>query len=174
MKEITCDMCMDLMPLVKDGIASEDSRIAVEKHISGCETCKKLYEEYRDNVAPAPEQEEEAFEKMWRRMKLFVAVLMMFGIFFGLGLTANEDMFYNSVIMPVIGVLGYFIFRWKAVYVVPLLMLFSNLLSWPLALLRGLDPLDMASALLFTLIYSGFVIVGVVIAGLLHFVFRKE
>lgn len=30
MNKITCDMCMDLMPLVKDGIASADSREAVE------------------------------------------------------------------------------------------------------------------------------------------------
>ena len=32
MNEISCDVCMDLIPLVQDGIASEDSREAVEQH----------------------------------------------------------------------------------------------------------------------------------------------
>jgi len=39
--KITCDMCKDLMPLVKDGIASEDSRLAVTEHLKECEDCKK-------------------------------------------------------------------------------------------------------------------------------------
>ena len=30
MNEINCNVCMDLIPLVQDGIASEDSRKAVE------------------------------------------------------------------------------------------------------------------------------------------------
>ena len=44
MNKITCDICKDLMPLVKDGIASEDSRLAVMEHVNECETCKKLFE----------------------------------------------------------------------------------------------------------------------------------
>ena len=43
MKEITCDICMDLMPLVQDGIASEDSRNAVEEHVKRCEQCAVHY-----------------------------------------------------------------------------------------------------------------------------------
>ena len=35
--KITCDMCLDLMPLVLDGLASEDSEKAVREHIAGCE-----------------------------------------------------------------------------------------------------------------------------------------
>ena len=43
MNEISCDVCMDLIPLVQDGIASEDSREAVEKHIKNCESCAACY-----------------------------------------------------------------------------------------------------------------------------------
>lgn len=43
MNKITCDMCMDLMPLVKDGIASADSREAVEAHLEACAVCRSLY-----------------------------------------------------------------------------------------------------------------------------------
>lgn len=45
MYEISCDMCMDLMPLVRDGVASPDSVAAVEGHIAGCERCREIYEE---------------------------------------------------------------------------------------------------------------------------------
>ena len=41
--EITCEMCMDLMPLVRDGVASEDSRLAVEDHLRSCPRCRDLY-----------------------------------------------------------------------------------------------------------------------------------
>jgi len=44
MYEISCDMCMDLIPLVKDGVASPDSVAAVEGHIAGCEECREYYE----------------------------------------------------------------------------------------------------------------------------------
>ena len=43
MNKITCDVCLDLIPLVQDGIASEDSRKAVEQHICTCQTCANIY-----------------------------------------------------------------------------------------------------------------------------------
>ena len=42
MNKISCEICKDLIPLVKDGIASEDSVAAVEEHIKECENCKAL------------------------------------------------------------------------------------------------------------------------------------
>ena len=47
MDKISCDICMDLIPLVKDGIASEDSCDAVKKHISKCEKCKVEFDEIK-------------------------------------------------------------------------------------------------------------------------------
>ena len=122
MNKITCDMCMDLMPLVRDGIASEDSRRAVEEHINYCDCCKKRYGEKITDFSVDVDLAQE-LAKLKRRLQIFSAMLMMLGVFFGLSLTASEDMFYNSLIMPVIGVLGYVIFRWKAVYQVPILLL---------------------------------------------------
>ena len=48
MDKISCDICMDLIPLVKDGIASEDSCDAVKKHISKCEKCKVEFDVIED------------------------------------------------------------------------------------------------------------------------------
>ena len=38
MNKISCDICMDLIPLVKDGIASQESCNAVKNHIDKNET----------------------------------------------------------------------------------------------------------------------------------------
>ena len=50
MNKISCEMCMDLMPLVHDGVASSDSRNAVLAHIETCPDCKSLFE----GELPAP------------------------------------------------------------------------------------------------------------------------
>ena len=34
--DLACDICRDLIPLVRDGVASEASRRAVEQHLAGC------------------------------------------------------------------------------------------------------------------------------------------
>lgn len=45
MNKISCDMCLDLMPLVRDGVAGTDSRAAVEAHIAQCESCREIFEQ---------------------------------------------------------------------------------------------------------------------------------
>ena len=51
---MTCDVIRDLMPLCADGVASEDSRAAVEAHIRTCAACRALYESM---CAPVEAQE---------------------------------------------------------------------------------------------------------------------
>lgn len=170
MNEISCDICMDLIPLVQDGIASGDSRKAVEEHVKKCEKCAAFYKNETTPLVDA--------QKIWktvtRRVRIFLAALLLLGIFFGLSLTASRDMFYNSLLMPLVGVVGYVVFRWHALYVVPCMMLLTNCLSGLLGMLRGVELLDFASGVMWVAIYSIFVAIGTVIAGLLHFAFRRE
>ena len=170
MNEISCNVCMDLIPLVQDGIASEDSREAVEQHIKNCESCAACY----TPTVPPVADTERLMVDVRRKVQFFFVMLLMFGIFFGLGLTAGSELFYNSLIMPIIGVFGYVIFRWKSLYAVPLLLLFTNMISFILNVFRGIEELGMYSRVMWTGIYSIFVVVGIVIAGLIHYVFRKE
>ena len=173
MSKITCEICKDLMPLVKDGIASEDSRLAVEEHIKECEICRALYDGSRSEPSGNPDLERE-LGKLKKRLQIFSAMLLMFGVFFGLSLTASQEMFYNSLIMPVIGALGYVLFRWKAVYQVPVLLLIMQLLINFLGLARGMEYMAVMEVVLWVGIYTIFVETGVLVAGLLHFAFRKE
>lgn len=174
MNNITCDMCRDLMPLVKDGIASEDSRLAVEEHIKTCENCKKLYGEEITEASSVNVELELELGKLKKKVQTFSMVLMMFGVFFGLSLTASNEMFYNSLIMPVIGALGYVIFRWKAVYQVPILLLVMQLLINCFGMVRGMEVMPVMGVVMWVAIYTIFVEIGVLVAGLLHFAFRKE
>lgn len=48
---ITCDMAMDLIALYNDGLASDDSRRAVDEHLKSCPECSAAYASYS---APAP------------------------------------------------------------------------------------------------------------------------
>lgn len=174
MNNISCDMCMDLMPLVKDGIASEDSRLAVEEHVKSCEACKKMYDGEMAEVSSVNVDLELELGKLKRKVQTFSTVLMMFGVFFGLSLTASEEMFYNSLVMPVIGALGYVIFRWKAAYLVPILLLAVQSLINFLGLTRGMEYMPFVVILMWVGIYTIFVELGVLVAGLLHFAFQKE
>ena len=40
---ISCEICLDLMPLVKDEVASDDSKKAVYEHFENCSSCQEIY-----------------------------------------------------------------------------------------------------------------------------------
>lgn len=170
MNEITCGLCLDLMPLVRDGIASDDSIEAVERHIQSCAACRALY----SGDGPPAINMDMALVKWKRQTRFFSTMLLMFGICFGLSLTAGSGLFYNTLIMPAIGVLGYIIFRWKALCGVPLLLLVTHSVMNLLRMTAQTERLDPGSLFMWTILYSVFALIGVLIAGLLHYAFRKE
>lgn len=187
MTKITCDICMDLMPLVRDGVASEDSENAVMNHISDCEDCKKTYYEMyinnksitEDNknsqiINPQSINIDKAAKKVEKKINKYLGMIIMFGIFFGFSLTASEEMFLNSFIMPIIGAFGYYLFQWKAAYTVLCIIVIINFIINGIGFLRGVEHLDISSMVMWGAIYSLFAIIGTIIAGLLHFGLRKE
>ncbi|MCL2084554.1 MAG: hypothetical protein FWH06_04755, partial [Oscillospiraceae bacterium] len=48
-----CELIQDLIPLVRDGIASDASKTAVGLHIKQCDICKGIYEADAQIVFPA-------------------------------------------------------------------------------------------------------------------------
>ena len=168
MNKISCEICMDLLPLVQDGVASNDSRNAVLEHLRDCPACRALYE----GEIPVPSNTNALLSKIQRRARVFSAMVMMFGIFYGLMLTAGNGIFMNVIIMPVIGGIAYYLFRWKALLIVPPLLLMTHFLTNALGLGgEGLMPIEV---LMWTGIYCAVALLGFVIAALLHFAFKKE
>ncbi len=49
---ISCDIIMDLIPIYKDGVASEDSKKAVEEHILTCKDCAEMCKMYTPEAKP--------------------------------------------------------------------------------------------------------------------------
>lgn len=168
MYEINCAICMDLIPLVADGVASEDSRLAVEAHLETCPACRALYRQ----DAPPPADTMKAFAKVASKIRVFWGMLLMFGVVYGLSLTASSGLFYNILLMPAIGALGYGLFRWKALYRIPLVLFGTHLITNFLGL--GREVLDLLTLFLWNGYYCLFAGVGMLIAWLLHYAFRKE
>lgn len=168
MHKISCEICRDLMPLVRDGVALQDSREAVLQHLKECPECKAVFDRGPSQVQGG----EQVFQRVMRKLQIFAGMLLMFGILYGLSLTAGSDLFYNVILMPLIGGVGYYLFRWKALYRLPLLLTGTHFISNLAGM--GNEYLDAYSLLLWSFLYSLFACLGVIIAALLHFVFRKE
>ncbi len=65
-----CNIVRDLMPLVIDGAASEESAQIVEEHVTACEPCATVYEELKGEIhAEALAKEQAEFEKAAKQMQ---------------------------------------------------------------------------------------------------------
>lgn len=89
---INCEIVKDLIPLYSEGLCSETGRAAVESHIAGCESCRKLLNTPIEQKQPVPvPPEKNVFKKLSRRLKMNMAVMIVLGV----------------VLLAVLGVVGY-------------------------------------------------------------------
>lgn len=168
MNEISCGLCMDLLPLVEDGVASPDSVEAVQRHLEQCPHCRE-----NSHLPPVSEPNlERAYHRIRRKLELCWAMLLMFGLFWGLSLTAGPNVFYNLVLMPVLGALGYGVFRGKSLYLLPGLVFLTHL-AVNLLGVSG-EGLELYSVTVWSGIYSVLAMIGSLIAWLLHFALRDR
>lgn len=176
--KVECSVVRDLLPLYLENMVSKQTAQYVRQHLSECPECQQELESYgsipENNPVQQPESESKSFRKIMGRLNrqlYFLSYgLIIFFILLGFSLTGGSDLMYNSLIMPVVGLFGYYVFRWKALYKMPGLLLVVNLLAYCLRFAQ----IDFLSVFSWTLIYSLFVLVGVLIAFLLHFAFNKE
>lgn len=93
--KISCEIIRDLIPLYEDEVCSEKSREAVEKHLKGCEECRKMAgislsvtEEQTEDEAEVLQTAKEGFRKIRRRWALsLIAVVLVIPV---LLLSANQ------------------------------------------------------------------------------------
>jgi hypothetical protein len=159
-------------------MVSEETAAYIGEHLESCDECKAELENLRGSaeIAVVEEKPDSAkpFKKIMKKMnRQFYSVAyaaLIFLIFLGFGWTGGENLMYNSLIMPVAGVFGYYVFRWKAIYKLPILLLAIDLGVFACQIIE----IGFADTLIWTLIYSCFALVGVAIAFLLHYAFKKE
>lgn len=175
-----CNIVIDLLPLYAEDMVSEETKRFIEDHLSSCDGCRReLGIITKADIVKAEEpkkkpESEGAFKKIMKRMnRQFYSLsysLIIFFVFLGFGWTAGENLMYNSLIMPIVGVFAYLIFGWRAVYKMPVLLLVIDMFLC----LTKLINIGIYTAFLWTIVYSLFVLVGIAIAFLLHYAFKKE
>lgn len=81
MKQFDCDVYLDLMPLVKDGAASEASCMALKEHLEVCPSCRHQYDAFPQEPQEDAAQEETFWtvqKKLKRRAFLGIAGCLVF------------------------------------------------------------------------------------------------
>ncbi len=164
MNQLSCDICLDLMPLVRDGIASDDSTQAVLDHIAACSHCARAWE-----GETVPELKSQAvYQKLRQRLRLFSSMVLVLGLMVGLSLFSGAEIFSNILLLPLLGALSYWVFRWRSLLVLPLV------LTATVALYAFVKPDLIQELPSNTVLMLLFLLLGIVIAGLLHFALKKE
>lgn len=81
-----CNIIRDLIPLVIDDAASEDSKQYVETHLASCESCRSCYDSMLSAIAEdkAREEEQKAFEKATLKLKKKRRVRILRNIIIGM------------------------------------------------------------------------------------------
>lgn len=162
-----CNICRDLIPLVQDGVASPESEELVLDHIAECAECKSLFGGAPADKAPAMPPVTKGLKSAKRYLTAVYACIMLLGLYVGLSLTGNEDLFFNTLIMPVAGALGYMAFRLRSLYIVPALLLVISLIANALGLFS--ERADLIDLLLMAFVYFLFALGGIIVAMLYKF-----
>ena len=177
-KNISCDVCLDLMPLVHDNVASYDSNTLVYEHIKNCNSCKAEFEN-STMICKNSIDDKKIINSIKKNLLLTGLLFTVFGALIGIFLSNSFAMFYNFLIMPIVGGCAYFTLK-KKWYLAPIGIfvlsyiwifiqhIFDGILSSGLKIEVFLAPMFLSS------IYTGLTILGVLIAMLLKFALRKE
>lgn len=177
-----CFIVRDVLPLYIENMVSDETAALIKEHLSECDECRieaeslktDCFSQERESLAAQAVSEVKPLKAIAKKFNMQMqsmsyALIILF-VFLGLSITEGSDMMYNSLIMPAVGVFGYCSFRLRALYKLPVLLLFIE----AFALMFRLVETDIYSLFIWSLIYSAFIFAGVAIAYLLHFAFRKE
>lgn len=171
MNRISCDICLDLMPLVWDEVASEDSKAAVFAHIETCESCRAAFE--KQQTLPLPD-DKKVLQKIRNQLAGGAVVIMVLGALLGVSFSESQNLFYNILIMPAVGALGTLV-SGKRGLLTPLLPMAILFLQKFAAIVHGAEPYEsLATAFYWSLMYGAFCLVGALAVMLFKFAFGKE
>ena len=105
MKEISCNIIEDLLPLYYDNVCSEESRRLVEDHLSGCVQCREMLTTIKSEVeVPLVMDEAETIKRIAKKWKADKVTSFLQG---------------GCVVSFLASVVCFFIFTIKGSYVAP-------------------------------------------------------
>lgn len=158
--DISCDVCRDLIPLVADGVASEDSEALVRGHVDHCSACR-AYLDSGGMQLPQPEPDAaRVLGRIQRKLLAQSALMAVAGFAVCLALANGPFLVWG---LPALGALGYVFLRrsvWFAAVISAVPMALVLLVSTP-----NRHSLMQAG------LYLAALLVGALIGKLLHFAF---
>lgn len=171
MTEISCDVCLDLLPLVQDHIASEDSRTLVADHLAHCERCRMA----ANQLLPKSQlpNDKAVLRSLRRQIGKWILLFLTVGALFGIFLTNSAGMFYNFALMPLAGMVGFFALPKDKWFVLPMTVFGLSFLS-TLFLNWSEGVFSFGGALIYSVIYTALAVLGVLVSTLFSYAFRKE
>lgn len=179
--DLPCDICRDLLPLVRDGVASEASRRAVEEHVAHCEACRELWGE---EAPPPPLHRERVLRRIRRRLYAWQGAMTAAGLILGMVLANTGQAGYNILLLPVLGAVAQWLSPRRARWL-PLLVwgLIAAVTLWSNAdyLLGRLAEWDwynffaiLGLSILYGLLLGALCALGTLAADLFRYALRKE
>lgn len=179
--DLPCDICRDLLPLVRDGVASEASRRAVEEHVAHCEACRELWGE---EAPPPPLHQERVLGRIRRRLYAWQGAMTAAGLILGMVLANTGQAGYNILLLPVLGAVAQWLSPRRARWL-PLLVwgLITAVTLWSNAgyLLGRLAEWDwynffaiLGLSILYGLLLGALCALGTLAAALFRYALRKE
>ena len=101
--DISCEVCRDLMPLVRDGVASADSEALVRVHTERCGGCRTMLESETPPEHSMPDDARVLRRLRWR--------LLAQSVLFALWLTSRAGGVYLAWWLPLVGAACYYVLR---------------------------------------------------------------
>lgn len=172
--DISCEVCRDLMPLVRDGVASADSEALVRAHTERCGGCRTMLESETPPEHSMPDDARVLRRLRWRLLAQSVLFALV-GVLGALWLTSRAGDVYLTWWLPLVGAACYYVLR-RRCWLVPATAAAFVLLYF---FIPNMQSLQWGSVVLYAsmaLAVAGPLAIGCAIAGLLHFAFgnRKE
>jgi hypothetical protein len=173
---IACEVILDLIPLVKDGIASDESTTIVKEHIKNCDSCKAEFETFEDaTMEQSSIKDEKIISAMRRSIFITQLIILMAGAVIGVAQSNSMSMFYNFIIMPIVGSISLFTLKRKW-YLAPLGVFVLSYLWRTIvdSVSIGFQWSYLYYGLFYSVIYAALVGLGVIITMLLKYALKKE
>ena len=82
---VSCAVVQDLMPLVRDGVASADSEALVQAHIESCADCRALWDALpATSAAPVQPDDAAVLKTVRTHVRLWLLVVVVVGLALGM------------------------------------------------------------------------------------------
>lgn len=156
-----CAIVQDLIPLVNDGVASQESQEFVLKHCKHCQECQKMLD--------IPFYNEESLNQKWyKKLKMTSVVFLILFVLLTCSFHGTRSQFQNFIFMPIIGCLGYWLFH-KRVYFIYLLIFISSFL---IGIING--SMNIYAIFCYILLSWLFISIGIIIYLCFQYAFSRR